>query len=174
MLGAAAEVFAERGYARTKSSDIARRAHVSRSTFYEHFENVADCLLAAYEMATDCVSDVVSGACEQGGERTARLRAAIDEALDLLASEPALANLLGPEAPAGVQEIAAARQRLIEHLADLLSRGRRPPGATAAESPAGTELRLVEGAFALLSNRIVADGTKRLPELAPELVELLE
>jgi AcrR family transcriptional regulator len=171
-LGAATEVLAERGYGRAKSSDIARLAQVSRGTFYEHFENVDDCLLAAYEMAADCVWDIVIGACEQEGEWTVRLRAAIDAALDFLASEPSLANLLGPEAPAGVAEIAAARQRLVERLAGLLGSGLER-NASMPEGPGGTELRLVEGALALLSDRIVAGEANRLTELGPELAELL-
>jgi AcrR family transcriptional regulator len=173
LLGAAAEVLAERGYARAKSSDIAHLAHVSRGTFYGHFENVADCLLAAYEMAADCVWDIVTGACELEGEWTVRLRAAIDAALDFLATEPALANLLGPEAPAGVAEIAAARQRLVERLATLLSSRRRVGHAVGSELPPHAELRLVEGALALLSDRIVAGEVNRLTELGPELAELL-
>ena len=171
LLAAAAEVLAERGYAWTKSSDVSRLAHVSRATFYEHFENVEDCLLATYEMAADCVWDLVLGACEQEGEWAVRLRTAIDEVLGFFASEPALANLFGPEAPAGVAGIAVARQQLVECLGELLAAGRRPPGADVGER--GTEQRLVEGAFALIVDRVAVGEAESLPELAPELTRVL-
>ena len=175
LLGAAAEVLAERGYAHTKTADIASRAGVSRSTFYEHFDDLAACLLAAYEMAADCLCDLVSGACE--GERAqdwpARLRAAIEEALAFLASEPALAHLLGPAAPAGDLAIAAARDRLINRLAWPLRSGRKLRAEAASALPPDTERRLAAAALGLISDRVAAGEAARLPALVPELAALL-
>jgi len=155
-LGAAAEVLVERGYARTKASDIAARAGVSRSTFYEFFKDLSSCLLAAYEMAAECVCDLADSACGREGEWEARLRAALDEILRFLADEPALAHLLGPEVAAGVPAIVAARERLIEKLAR-----------------SGADRHSIDGAFALVSERIAVGQAVRLPELAAQLVELI-
>ncbi len=174
LLGAAAEVLAQRGYAKTTSADVATCAGVSASTFYTHFESFPDCLRAAYEMTGECIWGVVSGPCQaEGLEWSRRLRIAIDDALDFLASEPTLAQLLGAEAPAGVPAIAAARSALIAKLAELLASGRaqRPP--TAPELPSATEQRLIGATFALVSGRLRAGGAERLPELAPELAEML-
>lgn len=156
LLGAAAEVLAERGYARTRTSDIAARAGVSRGTLYEHFENLPACLLAAYEMTADCICDLAGTACGAEGEWEARLRAALEQVLSFLAEEPALAHLLGAEAAAGVPEIAAARERLVGKLLAV-----------------GVERRPLEGAFALVSERVAAGEADRLPELAPQLAELI-
>ena len=175
LLGAAAEVLAERGYARITTADIASCAGVSRSTFYAHFDDLDACLLAAYEQAADCLCDLVAGACEVGGgeEWQARLRAALDESLVFLASEPALANLLGAAAPAGDPAIAAARGRFLNRLAWRLRGGRklRPQGAPPL--PPDTERRLLAAALGLIGDRVAAGGAARLPELAPELVDLL-
>ncbi len=157
LLGAAAEVLAERGYARTKASDIAAQAGVSRGTFYKHFENFHACLLAAYEMTADCVCDLADAAREAEGEWEARLRAALGEVLLFLAEEPALAHLLSPEVAAGVPEIAAARARLVGRLVEV-----------------GVERRPLEGALALVSERVAAGETSSLPELAPQLADLLK
>jgi AcrR family transcriptional regulator len=156
LLGAAAEVLAERGYARTKTSDIAAKAGVSRGTYYKHFENLPDCLLAAYEMAADCVYDLAGTALGGQGEWGARLRTALGEVLTFLAEEPALAHLLGPEVAAGVPAIAAARERLVGRLVGV-----------------GVERRPLEGALALVSEQVAAGETNRLPELAPQLTELI-
>ncbi|HXS47972.1 MAG TPA: helix-turn-helix domain-containing protein [Solirubrobacterales bacterium] len=168
MLGAAAEVLAERGYAGTKSSDIARLAHVSRATFYEHFENVADCLLAAHEMAADCALDIVSGACEQGGEWTTRLGAAIDATLHFLAAEPALARLFGAELSAGVPAVAISHRELVSSLASLLAASRS--GADAARSASvEAQTHLIDGALMLITDRVAAGDAETLPGLAQDL-----
>jgi AcrR family transcriptional regulator len=156
LLGAAAEVVAERGYARTKASDIAAQAGVSRGTFYKHFDNLHACLLAAYEMTADCVCDLADAARVGEGEWEARLRTALGEVLSFLAGEPALAHLLSPELAAGVPEIAAARERLVGRLVEV-----------------GLERRSVEGALALVSEQVATGQTDRLPDLAPQLTELI-
>ncbi|HET7052760.1 MAG TPA: helix-turn-helix domain-containing protein [Solirubrobacterales bacterium] len=156
LLGAAAEVLAERGYAQTRVEDIAARAGVSRGTLYKQFESLDGCLLAAYEMAADCVCDLARSACEAEGGMEARVRGALDQVLGFLAEEPALAHLLGIEAAVGVPAIATSRERL---LGELVAQG--------------VERRSLEGAFALVSERIAAGEAERLPELASQLVELI-
>jgi len=175
LLGAAAEVLAERGYADTTAVRVARCAGVSRHTFYAHFDDLGACLLAAYEMAADCLCDLLVGACEggRGEDWPDRLRAALDQLLAFLAAEPALANLLGPAAPAGNPAIAAARERLINRLAWPLRGARRlRPEAAPALAPE-TERRLIAAALALVGDRVAAGAVDRLPELGPELAELL-
>jgi AcrR family transcriptional regulator len=175
LLGAAAEVLAERGYARVTAHEIATGASVSSSTFYRYFDNVGACLLAAYEMTADCLCDLVTGACEggRGEDWPARLRAALEEALAFLAAEPALASLLGAAVPAGDPAIAAARQRLISRLAWPLRGARRLRPEAAPALPPETERRLIAAALGLIGDRVAAGAADRLPELAPELAELL-
>lgn len=175
LLCAAAEVLAERGYAHLTAVDVARCAGVSRYTFYAHFDGVGACLLAAYEMAADCLCDLLVGACEgrKGEDWPARLRAALGEALTFLAAEPALANLLGPAAPAGDPAIAGARERLINRLAWPLRGARKLRDADAPGLPPDLERRLIAAALALIGDRAAAGAADRLPELAPELAELL-
>ncbi len=156
LLGATAEVLAERGYAQTRVADVAARAGVSRGTFYELFEDLPACLLAAYEMAADCVCDLADSACESGGGCEVSLRAALEEILRFLAEEPSLAHLLGAEAAVGVPAIAAARERFVDRLTGM-----------------EVERRPVEGALALVSDWVAGGKTDRLPELAPQLAELI-
>ncbi len=156
LLGAAAEMLAERGYARTRVADIAAKAGVSRGTLYEHFDDLPACLLAAYEMAADCVWDLAASACDVEREWGACLRTALEEIMGFLAEEPALAHLFSAEVAVGVPAIAAARERLIARLVETEA-----------------ERRSLEGAFALVSLRVSARETARLPELAPQLARLI-
>ncbi|HET9163154.1 MAG TPA: helix-turn-helix domain-containing protein [Solirubrobacterales bacterium] len=156
LLGAAAEVLAERGYVRARVEDIATRAGVSRGTLYEQFDSLGACLLAAYEMAADCVCDLAVGACAGEGSWEERLRTALDEILLFLAEEPALAHLLGAEAALSVPAIGAARERLLDRLAAM-----------------GAERYSLEGAAAFASERVAVGEADRLPALAGQLAELI-
>jgi AcrR family transcriptional regulator len=156
LLGAAAEALAERGYARTRVADIAARAGVSRGTFYELFEDLPACLLAAYEMAADCVCDLAGSACGGEDDWEVHLRTALEEILRFLAEEPALANLLGAEVAAGVPAIASARECFIAKLAQT-----------------GASRYALEGAIELISGRVAAGETDSLLELAPQLAQLI-
>jgi AcrR family transcriptional regulator len=174
LLGAAAEELAESGHVRTTSTRVAKRAGVSPATFYAHYENVGACLLAAYEAASDWVFETISRSCDE--PQVAWLRRLADgvaRTLRFLAAEPALANLLGAEAAAGEPAIAAARDREIDRLATLLASGRELRPADAAKLPSGTERHLVDATFAVLADRVAAGKIEQLPELAPELTDML-
>jgi AcrR family transcriptional regulator len=174
LLAAAGEVLEANGYAHTKSADIAARAGVSRSTFYEHFEDVDDCLLAACRMAGDCIVDLVSGVCAEAADGHEPLTRAVDAALAFLSEDPTMARLVGSEAAAGVPEIAAAREGLVERLARMLQ-GVRPsrPGPSSGAQQIELERSLVRGALTLVSEFVAAGEADGLPGLAPELSELL-
>lgn len=174
LLGAVADVLAEVGHVRTTSTRVSRAAGVSPATFYQHFDNVGECLLASYEAAMGCVWEVVSDACEETEIGwPSRLGVAVASTLRLLAVEPGLAYMLGAEAAAGEPAVAEARDRHVERLASLLASGRemRPPGA--APLPPMTERLLIAGAFALFADRVADGEVERLPELTTELTELL-
>jgi len=174
LLGAAAEVLADEGHVNTTSTRVSKRAGVSPATFYQHFENIGECLLAAYEAAFDCVHEICSDACAQEElDWPARLGVAAASTLRFLAVEPATAHLLGSEAPAGEPAVAAARRASIERLSALLASGRAQRPSGARKLPEGTERLLVAGALAICSERVASGEVERLPELAPALTEML-
>jgi AcrR family transcriptional regulator len=174
LLGAAAEVLAEQGHVNTTSTRVSKRAGVSPATFYQHFENIGQCLLAAYEAAAGCVHAICSEACAQEElDWPARLGVAVASTLRFLAVEPTTAHLLGTEAPAGEAAVAAARRAFVDRLAVLLAAGRADRPSGAARLPEGTERLLVAGALAICSERVAAGEVERLPELSPALVEML-
>ena len=60
LLRAAAAEFAERGYAGASSESISRRAGMSKATFYEHFPNKEDCILALFDTGAAVVGQAMS------------------------------------------------------------------------------------------------------------------
>ncbi len=173
LLAAAGEVLLVHGYCGVSSRRIVRQAKVSSATFYRHFENADDCLLAAHAVAVDCLWDLVRAACAEGEEWGDRLAAACREATAFLASEPALARLLGADVAAAIPAADLGRERFLERLAGLLGSGRELRPAAARELPSGCETHLVGAACLLLGDRVVADEADRLPAGVPELTAVV-
>src|SRR5215208_2093980 len=60
---AAASVFASVGYAAASAEGIARAAGMSKATFYEHFANKEECVLALFDQAVaDLMLELGGGA----------------------------------------------------------------------------------------------------------------
>src|ERR1700761_7549705 len=81
---------AEVGYQKTTVSMIGRRAAVSKSDFYKHFDSKDDCFLAAYDYAVDRIRRAVVEACGPDPEAAwaVRVQAGVTALLTLLAGEP--------------------------------------------------------------------------------------
>jgi AcrR family transcriptional regulator len=170
LLAAAADVFYEHGYLGTTSKRIAASAGVSSRAFYRYFDDVSDCLHAAFDVAADALTRALVGRCQDARDRRDRARSATEALLAFYRSEPQLTSLLGTELSAAEKEIAARRWRLIGRLGALLSEreGERDPGR-------GTALdeHLVAASLALSCNR--GGGQPPVsPDLAAQLPALVE
>lgn len=180
LLEAAAEALAEQGYGRLTAARVTELAGISSRTFYQHFEDLWACLLAAYETEAALLWEQIERSCrervegdalaETGGDPRGRPQAGIAAAIDFLASEPAVARLLSAEPPPQIAVLATARRDLVERLGALL----RDALAAAGPTPLpGLERRLVGAALALVSTRAADGDPERLRALEPELTELL-
>jgi AcrR family transcriptional regulator len=180
LLEAAAAALAEQGYGRITAARVTELAGVSSRTFYQHFEDLWACLLAAYENEAGRLCEEIEAACaelvEQRGpiaeaDRRGRARTGIAAAIGLLAAEPNVARLLSAEPPPQIAALATARRDLVERLGALL-RGvlTDPSGPTPLP---GLERRLVGAALALIGTRSASGDPQRLRDLEPELTELL-
>ena len=67
---AAAAVFARSGYADATAESIAREAGMSKATFYEHFDNKEDCIIALFGAATERLLGAMRSA--SGGDGAGR------------------------------------------------------------------------------------------------------
>jgi len=178
LLEAAAAALAEQGYGRLTAARVTELAGVSSRTFYQHFEDLWACLLAAYETEAARLCAEIEDACaaaaeaapmaEAAAERRARI--GIDAALASLAGEPDVARLLSAEPPPQVTALAAARRELIERLGAMLRSVLCLDGATPLP---GLERRLIGAALAMVSTRAAGGDPQALRELEPELADLL-
>jgi AcrR family transcriptional regulator len=163
---------AEVGYQKTTVSMIGRRASVSKSDFYKHFDSKDDCFLAAYDYAVDRIRTTVVDACalEPVDDWPARVRAGVTALLTLLAGEPPLATIVLAEGLRAGRGIYDRYQAAVESFVPLLREGAPdPPGA--APVPPATDEAVVGGIAALLSRRVVAGEAEDLTNLIGDVLE---
>lgn len=173
LIEAAAAALAEQGYGRLTAARVTELAGVSSRTFYQHFEDLWACLLAAYETEAGMLCAEIEEAAQaaRGSDRQTRSRLGIAAAIRFLASQPAVARLLSAEPPPQIAALAAARRELIERLGGMLRGALSDPrGATPLP---GLERRLIGAALALVATRAASGDPRRLRELEPELGQLL-
>jgi AcrR family transcriptional regulator len=173
LVRAVAEVAGTRGYARTTVALVADAAGVSRKTFYVHFPDLEQCLLAAYDRATAAVQAALADVAVSPAPWRDRLAAATATYLDLYASEPAFARLALLEMWTATP---ATRDRAVDTAARVAALYRRANDAARAEDPAvraatDDELdALVGGLHRLMVLRVLRGDPASLGELAPLVV----
>jgi AcrR family transcriptional regulator len=96
ILLAARDVFATSGYAAAGIDEIVARARVSRTTFYEFFENKEKCLLAVFQLGVERVASALFGAVADAGELQPieRIRAEVRALAEACAADPAMARII--------------------------------------------------------------------------------
>jgi AcrR family transcriptional regulator len=169
LLEAAVRVAAEKGYGPMTVADLTREAGISRTTFYELFDDKQACFLASYDNVVDGLVRRVSAAYEAKERWPDRARAGLATLLEALAEEPAIARLalvdVGAAGPAAQRRFRAALQRLtplFDEGRDFAPNGRYLPANTS---------RMAIGAVAGLIADELAEGRARyLPELLSEVL----
>lgn len=169
LLEATIRVVAAKGYRATTVGDLTREAGVSRTTFYELFEDKEACFLAAYDNAVDVLMRRIVAAYEAEERWPNRARAGLAALLEALAAEPALGRLalvdIGAAGPAAQRRFRAAVQRLTP----LFEEGRDfAPGGR--ELPANTSRMAIGGVTGLIADELAAGRAKQLPELLSDLL----
>jgi AcrR family transcriptional regulator len=161
------ESCAEKTYAATTISDIVARAHISRTTFYKHFDDKRACFDAANDYCLAEMQRVAATAHSPEDPPGDAARRAATAVLEAMAARPGLAQVLTGDAmavdPGAVERY---RRATVPALEALWSRNGN--GATAHTDP-----RLAFGqAQVLILNQIASGRLGRLPDLLPEIVYL--
>jgi AcrR family transcriptional regulator len=169
LLEAAVRVVAAKGYGAMTVGDLTKEAGVSRTTFYELFEDKEACFLAAYDNAVEALVRRVVGAYESEQSWPDRAAAGLAALLGTLAEEPALARLslvdVGNAGPLAQRRYRAAIQRLtplFEEGRDFVQGGRN--------LPANTSRMAIGGVTGLISDELVADRAEQLPGLLSDVL----
>jgi AcrR family transcriptional regulator len=91
--GAMVEAVARHGFAGTTLNELVGLAGVSKTTFYQHFDNKQDCFLATFDSILAVVTEQVGATFRQSGDFRRRLTAALGTFMAIVAAEPAAARL---------------------------------------------------------------------------------
>lgn len=171
LLTGMAEALAKHGYAGVTTTRVSKCAGISSGTYYKHFGNLWDCLLASYVVTSERLCARIEAACAERDPRSAPLEAGIEAALEFCAAEPASALLLSTQPPMEGGAVVAARRQLIGRLAGMLRKSR--DGGGEGDRPPGLDERMIDATLAFVGARVSAGQAERLTELGPELLAIL-
>ena len=146
LFAAAAAVFARVGYAEASAESISREAGMSKATFYEHFANKEECILALFDAAAEQVRDAVAASAQVGDAPEVRIRQGVRAFLTALVAYPDHARTLLVEIIGAGPRAAERRDRVLQGFADLIDRRNRE----AAERHGAPRLRSPDDAYALV------------------------
>jgi AcrR family transcriptional regulator len=121
LLTAAAGVFAREGYAKATAEGIAREAGMSKATFYEHFTNKEDAILALFDSSAELVAQRMAEATSRVEEAPAAQIGAGGRAfLQTMSEFPERAQTLLVEIIGAGPRAVERRDAMLEHFAGLI------------------------------------------------------
>ncbi|HEX4306468.1 MAG TPA: TetR/AcrR family transcriptional regulator [Solirubrobacterales bacterium] len=158
------------GYNETTITDIAAASGLSRRTFYVYFKTKEACFTDTYEVVASFLEETVAEAGE--GERSwaARVRARLAALLGAFAANPDLVSFQLVAPPAAGGKVSTRHHAFLDGLLDALLLG-RPKSARRPSLPA--RQGLAGGLTALIVEKAEAGEGERLPELLPDLAEMV-
>jgi AcrR family transcriptional regulator len=164
------EAVNEQGFVATTISDIVTRAGVSRRSFYEHFRNKEECLLATYDAIVEGLQRRLSAAVAAAESWPEQLEAFLRELFEAAGERPDRARLvcveMGAAGAVGVQRWAQGAATMQRFLIDGLERA---PGDGTIPDPVA---RAIVGATRrILYSRVRSERSSRA--LKGELLKLL-
>lgn len=166
IIDAMIEACAAKTYAAMTITDIVSRAHISRTTFYKHYEDKRDCFEATIDFCIAELQGVAGDAHSPADSPGDAARLAAEAVVEALAARPGLANVLTGEAMAVDPRVIERYRRATVPALEALWGG--PDAAQAHTDP-----RLAFGqAQVLIFNQIATGNADRLTEVLPEIVYL--
>lgn len=166
MLDAMTATVAELGYAATSIAEVIKRAHASRSTFYEQFADKEDCYLAAYQLASNYVATQIGSAARSSPPDLAdRLAQIYDTFLGELARYPLAARAFLVEIRAAGAPSQQHRRAVNNQFAELLM----VPGTD--DDPL-MRIAAIAASEEIVVREITDNGAENLPRLAAPLTHL--
>lgn len=174
LLRGMAAVVAAKGYGDTTIADIVREASVSRRTFYEHFRDKAECLIALYEAASRNALRVLRESIDPSHGWEEQVERAIGAYLQCLASNPVLLRTLFVEIQGlghdGLEVRRAMHREICDFLLQLVNAGTAPQPPMTAE----VAMVLIGGMHELVLQAIEDGRVEELPLLTATATRLLK
>jgi AcrR family transcriptional regulator len=160
---AVATVVADKGYGAMSTDDIAAQAAISLSTFYEHFTDKRDAVLAALEMSGAQITALAVPAARRAGDWQHGVRALYEAICSYFAAEPAMAQLATVGVYGAGPQALARRDRVIDSLTEMLAPGfdENPDAPTLSAEAAGAAV------YALIREQLRRAGPQSLAAVVP-------
>jgi AcrR family transcriptional regulator len=178
LLESAGLVFAELGWADASVEAIVNRAGMSRRTFYEHFDDLKDCLLTFYRKANRRAFKAVELAVANADpDPAAKLRMGVQGFLGGIAMFPHVARVIFRVVRAAGPEFENAHDEMMERFAKLVHDGVAVAHATGRTELPPDELRvfaLVSAMEAVAMRYVLRGEEDRALDAAPVLVDMVE
>ena len=171
ILRAVGELVAEHGYGDLTVELIIKRARVSYKTFYKHFSDKEDCLLAHFDAVVRSTErEIRKRLAAEPRPWSEQVALALRTLIELIVAQPIVARAVIVDAPAIGSGVLDRYEHASKALVPLFREGRKlnPRGA---ELPSTIEATLAGSVFWSIYQRLVVGEAERLPELLPELTE---
>jgi AcrR family transcriptional regulator len=163
IIRAVATLCADKGYPNVTIAEIADRASTSQRTFYEHFANKEEAMLAALDAGSSRMLAEVLPAYRRADEWPHSIHGAIEALLGFGADDPVLTRLGAVDVYACGERALTQRDDIMEGLELLLAPGYK----LAPETPAVAAEAIGGAIYALIYDQVCDKGPESLPELAP-------
>jgi AcrR family transcriptional regulator len=164
----------EQGFVASTISDLVKRAGVSRRSFYEHFQNKDECLLATYDSLVERLTDRIVASHDHETPWTDQIEALVCAIFDASSERPDAARLvsveMGAAGPVGIERWARDAEQLTRFVSALFAHA---PGEGTVPDPVA---RAIVGALrTILYARVRRRRSSRalkaeLQKLIPDLV----
>lgn len=160
---ATAAVVAEKGYGSMNTDDIAARAAISLSTFYEHFADKRDAVLGALELSGAQITALAMPAARRASDWREGVRVFYEAICAYFAAEPEMAQLAMIGVYGAGPQALSRRDRVIDSLSEMLAPGfaENPDASAASAEAAGAAV------YALLRQQVRRNGPRGLAALVP-------
>jgi AcrR family transcriptional regulator len=177
LLDAAAHVFAEKGWAGATVEAIVSRAGMSRRTFYEHFEDLRECLLVLHQKVTKASFRAVEAQVQAATETPQMLENGVTALLGGIAMFPHVARVMFREVRAAGPEFEKIHEQMMARFAKLVFDGVQKAHDQGRTSLPADELRVfaLVSAMEAVGMRYVLRGEEsRALEAAPVLIDMVQ
>lgn len=174
---AAATVFAKRGYADATAEIISREAGMSKATFYEHFANKEECILALFdEAATEVMRQLALANAPGSDTYPDHLRQGVRAFLQTLTEWPDAAQTLLVEIIGAGPRATERRDAILDLFADAIHQDNLnvAPRYGAPTFASRDDAFACVGAIVELASRQIRTGTPReMRDLEPVIERFL-